>query len=187
MNYCMYELAIAEIHRNPNVNIFHLGITRLLPRKSLWKKFGYMYFLTQPLYLSVPIWILLQQWELLRRWVAEGQQCFQLPAQVNFASHIACFIACFHVIIENTITLGKWPLSGFLLCRQPLLQWPRLLSHRTVTAKEVSVLEKKENSLSGVQGIKMSEKQEKYASVNLTSILTAMILKGPNLRRLVNN
>lgn len=146
-----------------------------------------MYFLTQHLYLSVPVWILLQQSELLQRWVAEGHQCFQLPAQMNFTSHIACFIACFHVIIENTISLGKWLLSGFLLCREPLLQWSRLLSHRTVTAKEVSVLEKKVNSLSGVEGIKMSEKQEKNASGNLTLILMAMILKGPNLRRPVNN
>lgn len=142
MNYSMYEwlyeLAIAEIHRNPNVNMFHLGISGLLPWRSLWKKFSYVYFLTKKLYLCVQIWILLQQWELLQRWVSEGHQCFWLPAQVNFASRIAC---C-HVITENTISLGKWLLSDFFLCRQPLLQWPRLQSCKTVKAKEVNVLGK---------------------------------------------
>ena len=38
--------------------------------------------------------------------------------------------------------LGKWLLNNARLCRQPLLQSPRLLSHKTVTAKEVNVLGK---------------------------------------------
>lgn len=61
MNDFMYELAVAEIHRKPNVNMFHLGSGGFLPWRSLWKKFSYVCFLTKQLYLCVRIWILLPQ------------------------------------------------------------------------------------------------------------------------------